>query len=104
MGDNYGFTAVSHQHWPIFKHYAILQILGIIFDGDRLVIAWKRLDAISLSVIESIVDIDVIILTDCVKLLAICAKETLRKVAVLLVDNKLHVETVAIDYLDWFAC
>lgn len=47
------------------------------FDGDWFVVSCKRLYAISFSVIESIVDIDVIILTDRVKLLAICAEETL---------------------------
>lgn len=44
------------------------------------------------------------ILTDCVELMAIGAEEALGKIAVLLVDDELHEETVAIYHFYGFAC
>ena len=104
MRHNYGLTAVPYQNRAVLKHDAVLHKLGITFDWNGFVVAGKRLYAISFGVIKGIVDIDVIILTNRVELLPIGAEETLRIVAVFLVNDELHVETVAIDYFDRFAC
>jgi hypothetical protein len=100
---NYNSLAlVFNQERAILKYDAILQIFGVVSNHCGFVLIGRdhRFDEVYLGVIKGVVDVDIVILADCVELKSVGAVGASRETAVLLVHDEFEHEAVGINDLD----